>query len=102
LSKIFYVNNLAQSINLAELESLFTMVGDVESFRVETHPQPYKTTSIGVVEMATEQQAADCIERFHGQSALGQTLSVVADKLKYRLEGVKPVALPLRKRKKAR
>lgn len=82
---------------------MFTMVGDVESFRVETQAQPYKTTSIGVVEMATEQQAADCIERFHGQSALGQTLSVVADKLKYRLEAVRPVvAIPARKRKKLR
>lgn len=90
-------------MNLAELESLFTMVGDVERFSVETVPDAYKTTSIGVVEMATEQQAADCIERFHGQSALGQTLSVVADKLKYRLEAVRPiVAVPARKRKKTR
>lgn len=63
---------------------MFTMVGDVQSFRVEAPPQPYKTTSIGIVEMATEQQAADCIERFHGQAVSGQTLSVVADKLKYR------------------
>lgn len=86
-SKIFYVNNHGQAVDVSELESLFTSVGDVESFRMEIHQESQR--EFGVVEMKTEQQAQDCIERFHGQFVIGQTLSVSASKPKFQVRKLK-------------
>lgn len=80
MSNIFYINNLGQKDDLSELESLFTTVGDVESLRLEIDQKTNR--GIGVVEMKTEQQALDCIERFDGHVVIGQTLSVTAGRPK--------------------
>jgi len=80
VNKTLYVNNLRQSADLSDLEDLFSTVGDVETRRLEAHLQSLNGAGYGVFEMATERQAADCIERFNGSTALGQTLSVSAAK----------------------
>jgi hypothetical protein len=89
MSRIFYVNNLRQASDLSELESMFSLVGDVESQRMESHLHSSRGVGFGVFEMATEQQAADCIERFHGVTLLGYPLSVTA-----KMPVVMPMAPP--------
>lgn len=79
MSAVFYVNNLDQSADLEKLEYLFTTVGDIKSLKLEIHEKT--TRGYAVVEMETEQQAMDCIERFTGFSALGRALSLSVEKL---------------------
>ena len=80
MSNIFYVNNLEQAVDLGALESLFTTVGDVESLRLVKYHE--STRLFGIVEMKTPQEAVDCVERFNGQSVVGHTLSMSANKPK--------------------
>ncbi len=80
MGKFFYVNNLGQSADLSEFELLFTTVGDVESLRLESYQESDR--GFGVFEMKTEQQAIDCIDRFHGKSLKGQTMSICSNKPK--------------------
>ncbi len=82
MNQIFYVNNIRQARDLSELENLFSLVGDVESQRLELHPRSTRGAGFGIFVMATQQQAEDCIERFHGTQALGQTLSLTSHKPK--------------------
>ncbi|MGE0528072.1 MAG: hypothetical protein AB7G93_06680 [Bdellovibrionales bacterium] len=79
MSKTLYIHRLGE-IELSEVEFLFSSVGDVADIRAEIHPDSRIGTRFGVVEMATEQQAADCIDRFNGQFKFGQTLSVSSNK----------------------
>lgn len=80
MSKTFYVNNLGNGLDLVELESVFSTVGDVASMAMEKNPLSTRDSSYGIFEMANEQQAADCIERFNGESVSGQRLSVTPHK----------------------
>lgn len=80
MSKTFYVSNLGQAMDLTKLEHFFTTVGDVESLRLVI--QQESNRGFGIVEMSTEQQAIDCIERFNGQVVIGQRLSVTANRPK--------------------
>ncbi len=94
MSAVFYVNNLDQSADLEKLEYLFTTVGDIKSLRLEMHEKT--TRGYAVVEMDTEQQAKDCIERFSGFSDLGRALSLSFVKLLPRV-----IAAPTLKSKKS-
>ena|ERR1700688_4793015 len=76
MDAILYVRHPGQEMDLSELEDLFTTVGDVESCRLELMPETGRTTKIGIIQMASQQQAADCVERFHGQLMNGHALSV--------------------------
>ena len=77
MSSIIYVNPLGQ-ILLSELESLFTLVGDVRSMQARDLTDSAVGTRFGVIEMETPQQAADCIERFNGHQLLGHRLAVTS------------------------
>ena len=44
--------------------------------RPQLLPETGRTTKIGIIQMASQQQAADCVERFHGQLMNGHALSV--------------------------
>ena len=78
--KKLYVRNLARSMNSSSLEDIFTTVGDVVSSLIPVDPSTGVSLCVGYVEMSTEQQAADCIDRFHGHKIGGQVLSVQEDK----------------------
>ena len=76
-----YIQNLDASVDSSELESMFTTVGDVASARVSMITNSNGDVRVGYVQMATEEQAADCIDRFNGQSRNGLTLIVREDKV---------------------
>lgn len=64
------------------LEDLFMCVGDVQAQRLELIPESGQRLEFGVFEMSTEQQAADCVERFNGYSINGNQLAVVLERPK--------------------
>ncbi len=89
-----YVSNVGQAADLGALEDLFTTVGDVTAQHLELIPES-SSLSFGVFEMSTDQQAADCVERFHGQDMNGRQLAIVSGRPKPR-----PVPLPKKETRK--
>jgi RNA recognition motif-containing protein len=79
MGKKLYITNLAPSIDASELEDIFTTVGNVESAQVAIDDVTGKGLGVGYIVMSTEQEAADCIARFHGQRQDGQVIAVVED-----------------------
>lgn len=80
LSKVFYVNNIGDDSSFSELACLFSNVGDVESLTLEVNTESARGMSFGVVEMATADQAQDCVARFHGEMLMGSRLSMSSNK----------------------
>ncbi len=66
------------------LEDLFVTVGDVTAQHLELIPESGHRVEFGIFEMSTEQQAADCVERFHGQLMNGKHLAIVSERPKSR------------------
>jgi RNA recognition motif-containing protein len=62
-----------------DLEEMFGSVGDVTSAIVEIKSVRNRDYRVGYVEMGTDQEAFDGIERFHGQKMGGQVLVVTED-----------------------
>lgn len=95
MRKTLYVARVGLASDLGQLEDLFMMVADVRSQRLElileASPQPY-----GVFEMSTEQEASDCLERFHGSVFNGQRLSIVSER------PVAPLPAPPLKKKRSK
>ena len=76
MSRTLYVSRVEKA-DLSDLEDLFSTVGDVESSNVEKIPDSGQEPEFGIFEMATEQQAMDCAERFNGYNLTnGNYLSV--------------------------
>lgn len=80
MGKRLYINHLSTSVDSSTLEDMFTIVGNVQSASVVIDLKTGMSKGCGYVEMSTEQEAADCIQRFHGQMAEGTVISVVEDK----------------------
>lgn len=74
------IRNLGDIINTDTLEEMFSSVGDVLHTRIEIKCIRGNDYRVGYVEMETEQQAADGIDRFHGQKKHGAILVVTEDK----------------------
>lgn len=79
MRKTLYVARVGLASDLGQIEDLFVTVADVQSQRLElileASPQPY-----GVFEMSTEQDASDCLERFHGSELNGKRLTIVSER----------------------
>jgi hypothetical protein len=75
------IQNFGAAVDSWELESWFATVGDVSAVSVATVPGPDGDLRVGYVQMATAEQAADCIDRFNGQSRNGLMLKVREDKV---------------------
>lgn len=81
MRKTLYVARVRLASDLGEIEDLFATVADVQSQRLELIPES-GTFPFGVFEMRTEQDAADCLERFNGQEFNGRQLSIVSERPK--------------------
>jgi RNA recognition motif-containing protein len=79
LGKKLLIRNLAASIDASTLEDMFMSVGNVESATILLDEITGLSQGLARVEMSTDQEAADCIERFHGQERSGRILVVVED-----------------------
>jgi len=76
MNRTLYVQHSGRTLDLSAIEDLFTNVGDVEHSSSEVNPESASGSKIGILVMATEQQALDCSERFHGHVVDGYPLSV--------------------------
>lgn len=64
------INNLCTSVDASELESMFTIIGDVRSARVVYNETTGISKGIGFVEMSTREELENCILHFGGQSIM--------------------------------
>lgn len=71
-----FVGNLSFATTNADLEALFGQVGAVTSATVIMDKMTGRSRGFGFVEMATAQDLATAIERFHGADLQGRALTV--------------------------
>jgi RNA recognition motif-containing protein len=71
-----YVGNLAYSVTNADLESLFSQAGAVESVAVITDKFSGQSKGFGFVEMADAADAARAIEQFNETELKGRNIKV--------------------------
>lgn len=76
MGKKLYVGNLPYTIDDAGLESQFSAIGTVESARVITDRDTGRSKGFGFVEMASDDEANEAIEKLNGTPMGGRNLTV--------------------------
>jgi len=76
VSKKLYVSNLAFALSDSTLEELFGSIGKVVSAKVITDRDTGRSKGFGFVEMSTDAEAADAIEKLNGTEVLGRAIGV--------------------------
>ena len=76
MSKKLYVSNLAFAMSDSTLEELFGAIGQVVSAKVITDRDTGRSKGFGFVEMSTDQEATDAIEKLNGTEVLGRAIGV--------------------------
>ncbi len=76
MSKKLYVSNLAFAMSDSTLEELFGSIGQVVSAKVITDRDTGRSKGFGFVEMSTDQEATDAIEKLNGTEVLGRAIGV--------------------------
>ena len=71
-----YVGNLAYSVSNADLEELFSQVGQVQSATVVMDKFSGQSRGFGFVEMADSNEAAKAIEEFNQTELKGRAIRV--------------------------
>ena len=71
-----YVGNLPFSATDDSLREMFGQAGQVESARIIADRDTGRSKGFGFVEMATEQEATDAIQKFNGKEVDGRALTV--------------------------
>jgi len=76
MGKKLYVGNLPYSVDDAALESQFAECGKVESARVITDRDTGRSKGFGFVEMSSDEEANQAIEKFNGMPMGGRNMTV--------------------------
>ena len=76
MGKKLYVGNLPYSATDQVLSETFSQCGTVESAKVITDRDSGRSKGFGFVEMATEAEAQDAIQKFNGADYDGRALTV--------------------------
>ena len=76
MGKKLYVGNLPYGITDEDLTELFSKSGNVESAKVVTDRETGRSKGFGFVEMVTDGEAEDAINKFNGQDFNGRPLTV--------------------------
>lgn len=71
-----YVGNLPFATSDTDLRALFGQVGGVISARVITDRETGRSRGFGFVEMGSNEEAMEAIQKFHGYSLNGRNLTV--------------------------
>jgi len=71
-----YVGNLPFSATDDSLREMFGQAGQVESARIITDRDTGRSKGFGFVEMSTQQEASDAINKFNGADFDGRSLTV--------------------------
>ena len=76
MGKRLYVGNLPYSVDDGQLRELFSPFGTVESAQVVQERETGRSKGFGFVEMSTESEAQEAIEKMDGQDSGGRALKV--------------------------
>jgi cold-inducible RNA-binding protein len=76
MNKRLYIGNLPFKIEESGLEALFSQAGAVESVHVMRDTETGRARGFAFVEMATEQDATNAINKFHEYELDGRALTV--------------------------
>ena len=76
MSKQLYVGNLSFQTTDADLNDMFSEIGQVESVQIITDRDTGRSKGFGFVEMSDDEAAAKAIERFNGKEVNGRALTV--------------------------
>ena len=76
MAKRLYVGNLSHSTTQEQLEALFSQVGEIAEITIVTDRETGRSKGFGFVEMATDADAQEAINRFNGQELDGRPLTV--------------------------
>ena len=71
-----YVGNLTYRLNSSDLEQLFSQYGSVQSAEVISDRDTGRSKGFGFVEMSSDQEAADAIQKFNGAEYGGRNMTV--------------------------
>src|SRR5437667_12819996 len=80
MGKRLYVGNLPFSATDESLMQMFQQAGQGESARIITDRDSGRNKGFGLVEMSTEQEAADAITTFNGADFEGRSVTVNDDR----------------------
>lgn len=76
MNKKLYVGNLPYTFDDQSLQSEFSQFGQVESARVITDRETGRSKGFGFVEMSSEDEANNAIDKLNGQSVGGRNITV--------------------------
>lgn len=76
MGKKLYVGNLPFSATEQALTEAFGQCGTVESAKIITDRDTGRSKGFGFVEMSTDEEAADAINKFNGADYEGRSLTV--------------------------
>ena len=71
-----YVGNLSWNLKDADLSNLFAQHGEVTSAKIVNDKFTGRSKGFGFVEMTTDQEAADAIQKFNGAEYGGRNMTV--------------------------
>ena len=76
MGKKLYVGNLPFSATDESLHEMFAQSGSVTSAKIIMDRDTGRSKGFGFVEMASEQEASDAIQKLNGQSVGGRAITV--------------------------
>lgn len=76
MGKKLYVGNLPFSATDDSLQEIFAQAGSVQSAKIITDRDTGRSKGFGFVEMSTDQEAADAIQKFNGAEYGGRNMTV--------------------------
>ncbi len=76
MGKKLYVGNLPYSMDDAQLESQFSVIGKVDSARIITDRDTGRSKGFGFVEMSSDDEANKAIEQLNGTPLGGRNMTV--------------------------
>jgi RNA recognition motif-containing protein len=76
MGKKLYVGNLPFSATDESLQEMFAQSGSVTSAKIIMDRDTGRSKGFGFVEMSSEQEASDAIQKLNGQSVGGRAITV--------------------------
>ena len=76
MAKKIYVGNLSFQTTEADLNNMFSEVGQVDSVQIITDRDTGRSKGFGFIEMSDDAAAAKAIEQFNGKEVNGRNLTV--------------------------
>jgi len=76
MGKKLYVGNLPFSTTDESLQEIFSQAGNVQSAKIITDRDTGRSKGFGFVEMSSDQEAADAIQKFNGAEYGGRNMTV--------------------------